>query len=314
MWRTLFIIFCLITVGCVSLKRTPASDLPHPAVTEVVTAPTEHKAPIPKVVPMPYPKWVFAKKKLKTEKFSAAFIKALGKEYDSRGFEEVVRLNVILYLKKSDVHGPQITEQAIDETSVFARQNKETLTKAQGVYGVSGKVVSSLLWLESRYGKNSGHFHVPSVFVDLLQAPRKEVQNYLLGQMVRYTDTVTQEKIKDVISRTRKKSEFALRELHALEGVYKQHWKIDSSFRGSYSGAFGMPQFLPSSYIRYAQSKIPGAQPALDAADDAILSVAFYLKENGWQAKVPDSQLKALLNYNNSLDYAKAILALSEKL
>ena len=132
--------------------------------------------------------------------------------------------------------------------------------------------------------------------------------------MVRYTDTITQDKIRDVVARTHKKSEFAVRELHALESAFKKHWKIGSTFRGSYSGAFGMPQFLPSSYIRYARSMTPEAQPALDEADDAILSVAYYLKENGWQAKIPDSQVKALLNYNNSLDYAKAILALSEKI
>ncbi len=75
-----------------------------------------------------------------------------------------------------------------------------------------------------------------------------------------------------------------------------------------------MPQFLPSSYLSFARAIAPKTQPNLDEADDAIMSVAFYLKQHGWRAADPTSRVKALMAYNNSADYANAILALSEKL
>ncbi len=267
-----------------------------------------------KEAPMPEPSWSFVRNQLKLANFSEPFIKALAKDYDTSAFEEVVRLNVLLFLKKSDYHGPQINDQAVSETSLFAKENKATLTKAQKTYGVPGQVVASLLYLESRYGKNSGHFHVPSVYLDLVQAPRTEVQAYLLTQTHRYSESITPEQKKEIIARTHRKARFALEELHALERVFKWNWKLGTDFRGSFSGAFGMPQFLPSSYLSFARAIAPKTQPNLDEADDAIMSVAFYLKQHGWRAADPTSRVKALMAYNNSADYANAILALSEKL
>ena len=137
---------------------------------------------------------------------------------------------------------------------------------------------------------------------------------YLLTQTDRYTDSLTPEQKNEIGLRTHKKAEFALQELHALERAFKWRWKLDSDFRGSYSGAFGMPQFLPSSYVQYSRSILPKNQPALDQPNDAILSVAFYLRQHGWRPRSAPSHIKALMGYNNSLDYANAIVALSEKI
>ena len=74
-----------------------------------------------------------------------------------------------------------------------------------------------------------------------------------------------------------------------------------------------MPQFLPSSYVHFARSVNPKTQPALDQADDAIMSVAYFLKMHGWKTRQTKSHVKALKAYNNSLDYANAILTLAKK-
>lgn len=268
----------------------------------------------PKTLEVPEPSWAFARQQLVLAKFSEPFIAQLKKDYDKDGFEEVIRLNVLLFLKKSDYHGPQVNDQAISETTVFSKENAATLKKAERQFGVSGKVVASLLFLESRYGKNAGHFHVPSVYVHLIQSPRKDVQDYLLTQTSRYTESVTPEQKMRILTRTHDKAKFALKELHALERVFKWKWKLGSEFTGSFSGAFGMPQFLPSSYISFARAVAPKSQPDLSHADDAIMSVAFYLRQHGWKARASKSHTKALMAYNNSSDYAAAILSLSEKL
>jgi membrane-bound lytic murein transglycosylase B len=262
---------------------------------------------------MPDPDWKFVRRQLKLAHLSDPFIRELKKNYESKDFEEVVRLNVLLFLKKSDYHGVQVTDQAASEVADFVKDHSERLKIAESRYGVPGKIVASLMWLESRYGKNSGNFHVPSVYLHLVQAPRVAVQKYLLTQTGRYADSVTPAQKRKIIKRTHEKAKFALRELIALQKAYKWKWKLGTDFRGSFSGAFGMPQFLPSSYVHYARAVDPKAQPHLDEADDAIMSVAYYLRMHGWNKRRKSSHVKALRAYNNSLDYANAILALADK-
>lgn len=262
---------------------------------------------------MPEPDWAFVRKQMKLAGLSEPFIKEMQKNYESKDFEEVVRLNVLLFLKKADIHGVQVNDQAVSDVQGFMKDHEERLKKADSLYGVPGPVVASLLWIESRYGKNLGRFHVPSVYLNLVQAPRAAVQKYLLSQTGRYTDKVTPAQKKKIVKRTHDKAKFALGELFALQRAFKWKWKLDTDFRGSFSGAFGMPQFLPSSYVHFARAVDPKAQPQLDGADDAILSVAYFLKMHGWRTRQSRTHVKALKAYNNSLDYANAILALAEK-
>jgi membrane-bound lytic murein transglycosylase B len=262
---------------------------------------------------MPDADWKYVRKQMKLAGLSEPFIKEMQKNYESKDFEEVVRLNVLLFLKKADIHGVQVNDQAVVDVQGFMKDYDSRLKKAEAQFEVPGRIVASLLWMESRYGKNLGRFHVPSVYLNLLQAPRADVQNYLLTQTGRYTDKVTAAQKKKIISRTHDKAKFAIGELFALQRAYKYKWKLGPEFRGSFSGAFGMPQFLPSSYVHFARSVDPKAQPQLDGAEDAIMSVAYFLRMHGWRTRQSSTHMKALKAYNNSRDYANAILTLAEK-
>lgn len=308
--------FALLFTFLVLQAQAAESPLPKASPTPAATAiPLPAASPTPMAsAPVPESDWKFTRKQLKLAGLSEAFIKDLQKYYEPKDFEEVVRLNVLLFLKKADIHGVQVTDQAVSDVTAFVKEHSDRLKKANSLYGVPGNVVASLLWIESRYGKNLGHFHVPSVYLHLVQAPRADVQKYLLTQTGRYTESVTPAQRARILKRTHDKAKFALGELHALQRAYNWKWKLDSNFRGSFSGAFGMPQFLPSSYVHFARSVNPKAQPVLDEADDAIMSVAYFLKMHGWRTRQKSTHIKALRAYNNSLDYANAILMLSNKI
>ena len=288
----------LFSVGALAADTSP----------KIETPPTQVTAPIPDT------DWAFVRKQLKLSGLSAPFIKNLESNYETKDFEEVVRLNVLLFLKKGDYHGTQVTDQAAIDVTRFIDEHKDRLKKAEELYGVPGKILASLLWIESRYGKNLGRFHVPSVYLNLVQAPRADVQKYLLTQTGRYTDSITPAEKRKIVQRTHDKAKFAIGELFALQKVFKWKWNLSADFRGSFSGAFGMPQFLPSSYVHFARAVTPGDQPHLSEPDDAIMSVAYFLKMHGWKTRMKPSHLKALRAYNNSLDYGNAILTLSNKL
>ena len=101
-------------------------------------------------------------------------------------------------------------------------------------------------------------------------------------------------------------------ELKALQTMHKRNAKALAGLKGSFAGAFGYPQFIPSSYVKWSRSQTKGKPADLTKPADAIESVAFYLKDNGWK-KAEKSHTKALMRYNNSDTYAAAIIELASK-
>ncbi|MGE4132190.1 MAG: lytic murein transglycosylase [Bdellovibrionales bacterium] len=258
--------------------------------------------------------WSYIEKKLQQAKIKSSFIKELKRIYNHKDFTKVVELNVLLYLRKSDYHGPQVTDSAVAHVRKFMKNNKSMLDLAKKRYGVDGATVASLLWIESRHGENKGLFHVASVYLHLLQADRPVVIRYLKGQIPRYANRKATKKMQaDVTRRAKTKAKWALAEIKAMRDMHRKHKGVLKGLYGSFSGAFGMPQFIPSSYVALAKPAKTGTHPDLNRAKDAIMSVANYLKVNGWKQKLSRTHQKALMRYNNSSDYASAILKLADQ-
>jgi membrane-bound lytic murein transglycosylase B len=264
------------------------------------------------VISDPSPDWKFVERKLKAAKFKKSFIKALKAQYEEKAFLDVLELNVLLFLRKSDYHGVQVTDDAVAEVQKFVQDHSQPMGVARKKYGVPGELVASLLWIESRYGKNLGTYHVPSVFLHLIQANRGVVIEYLKSHTARFTDKITKAERREIAKRTQAKARWAISELKALEKMHLKDPHLLQDLRGSFAGAYGMPQFLPSSYLVWAKSAKKGKSAKLEQPEDAILSVANYLKSNGWRPQKKNSHMKALLHYNNSSDYANAILKLAD--
>lgn len=266
-----------------------------------------------KSVTPPAPDWKFVEKRLLKAGLEREFIKGLKENYDPQPFSEVLELNTLLFLRKSDYHGVQVNDDAADAVRTFISGNKEAFDSAEKKYHVSRGVIASLLWMESRHGKNQGQFHVPSVFVDLVQADRPAVVLYLHQAAKRFTDHLTRKNRRDITSRTKKRVIWAIAELKAIQTMQRKNKDVLHDFKGSFAGAFGMAQFEPSSYVHYARAESADHPANLEQAGDAIHSVAFYLHKSGWKPGRSKSFVRALMRYNNSHDYAAAILKLASQ-
>ena len=146
-----------------------------------------------------------------------------------------------------------ITERRITEGVEFWRKNRRTLERAEKKYGVAPEYVVAIIGVETFYGRNTGNWRVVDALTTLaFDYPpragffRSELENYLL--MVR-----------------------------------EAGWDV-FSVRGSYAGAIGIPQFMPSSARRYAVDFDGNGKIDLQKSrTDAIGSVANFLKVHGWQ-------------------------------
>jgi membrane-bound lytic murein transglycosylase B len=146
-----------------------------------------------------------------------------------------------------------ITERRIAEGVEFWKKNRRTLDRAQTKYGVAPEYVVAIIGVETFYGRNTGNWRVLDALTTLaFDYPprarffRSELESYLL---------MAHEAGLDVFS-----------------------------VRGSYAGAIGIPQFMPSSARRYAVDfDGNGTIDLQKSRADAIGSVANFLKVHGWE-------------------------------
>lgn len=141
----------------------------------------------------------------------------------------------------------------------FWRANQATLQRAYEEFGVPPEVIVGIIGVETIYGRFMGNFRVLDALTTLT---------------FDYPNTANRA---DRQATFRKNLEDYL--------VWTRDSQIDpTTVLGSYTGAIGIPQFLPSSIVEYAVSYDGNKQIDLRTSQaDAIGSVANYLRQNGWE-------------------------------
>lgn len=250
---------------------------------------------------------------LKREGFSAPFIRELDSAYDPETSQKVVNLKLMGFLKKGRYEG-HFSGVAVRKIAAYLAKHKAAFARAQKQTGVPPSIVASLLWVETKHGRTLGSYRIADALYSLLEAEHPERLEGAYRELLTLKpdlSKVEEDAIKAKIRlRAKERVEFALKELRALEKIRDRYGKAAVKVRGSYAGAFGIPQFLPSSYLAWAKSSKAGRPSNLFTHEDAILSVAHYLKANGWTGS-PQSRQAALFHYNRAQGYVDVIQKLS---
>jgi membrane-bound lytic murein transglycosylase B len=150
-----------------------------------------------------------------------------------------------------------VTEERIQQGIAFWKQHEPIVQAAAQQFGIAPEILVAILGLESSYGKMTGNFSVFEALSTLaFQYPRraaffeKELAHYLL---------LTREEGFDPLS-----------------------------IKGSYAGAMGPAQFMPSSYRAYAINfNQQGNRDILNNVPNILGSIANYFKSSGWQPGAP---------------------------
>ena len=146
-----------------------------------------------------------------------------------------------------------LDEQRIAGGVEFWQQNQATLERAQKEYGVAPEVIIAIIGVETRYGRVTGRHRVVDALMTLAfdYPPR---------------------------------ASFFRKELTQFLLLAREEGKNPISLTGSYAGAMGFGQFIPSSYRSYAVDfDQDGVRDIWQNRNDAIGSVANYFSRHGWR-------------------------------
>ncbi len=211
---------------------------------------------------------------------------------------DVVRKIAFLRKESRDIYAKFLTPAVAAQGRAYMNEHRTSLSRAENQYGVAPEVIVAILTVESGLGSNTGKYPVFNVFASLAVMDSPEIIREL-GLESAGRD------------RLNKKAAWARKELQVfLEYCAARH--LDPySYCGSWAGAMGFCQFLPSSLKSCGVSASGKGPVDLFTHDDAIFSIACYLKKSGFQRQNRSTWRRAVLSYNHSDAYADTVLTLA---
>ena len=156
-------------------------------------------------------------------------------------------LDLEAYLKR------RLTRDTLRTAQRMYSRHRALLTRVGNRYGVSPRVIVAVWGLESNFGRFAGVRPTIPALVTLAYDPRR-------GAM------------------------FRAELFSALEIVNRGDIELER-LKGSWAGALGQPQFMPSSYLEYAQDfDGDGRRDIWSSHADVFASIAYFLQQHGWAA------------------------------
>jgi membrane-bound lytic murein transglycosylase B len=150
-----------------------------------------------------------------------------------------------------------LTPSHIHEGVAYWKRNEVALARAERVYGVPASIIVATIGVETKYGKEKGAYRVLDALTNIAFSGshragyfRQELVDFLLLSREQHLDPLT--------------------------------------IKGSYAGAIGQPQFMPSSYRHFAVNFSGNSRIDLSNNElDIIGSIANYYQKHGWKTSQP---------------------------
>ena len=166
-----------------------------------------------------------------------------------------------------------LEEKRISNGKKFIKDNSRLFDRVENEFGVPREIITSILGVETRYGKIKGSYRVLDSLSTLgFDFPRRS--KFFKSELVQF---------------------FILSRENNLD---------INSVQGSYAGAMGYGQFISSSYRAYAVDyDNDGYADLFNSVPDAVASIANYLKKHGWKRDGVIVQKVALNKVNKTYNY-----------
>lgn len=268
--------------------------------------PAHESSTAPSSVP-PYRGWTFLVERLRSkgvpeERLTSVFNDPRMPEFS------------LITFKLQPVEPPAIYQKyrslkMLNEGRAFLAKYHSSFEQLSRFSSVNPEIVTAILLVETHFGQNTGREGIFNRLarVSSVGEPSTLAQNFELIR--RDYPSVTMDQVR---KRALYLEETFLPELIALFAIAERDKTDILGIKGSFAGAFGIPQFLPSSYIAYAVDGDGDGSISLYNIYDAIFSTANFLTHYGWKRGLTENQKRAVVwNYNHSQAYVDTIFWLA---
>ena len=206
---------------------------------------------------------------------------------------ELFEENLLRYADRGDVSYEDFANRIDlndlkEKSHQFVEEHRNELLEAEQRYGVDYRYIVGIKGIETRYGRDefTGNFNLLNSLVT----------QYILSNRQR----------------------FSLRELDAVLQLNQKFNTEIHKVNGSYAGAIGVAQWLPTSLLHYSVLEdING----ITSTRDMIPSTANYLKENGWDSSLNGNPVEpgsrnwqTIRRYNHSDTYVRIVVEIAEQI
>ena len=208
-------------------------------------------------------------------------------------------------------YGQFVSPKLIKRARRYMEKHEPVLSKTEREYGVNKEVITAIILVETQLGTILGGPSTLNTLSSMASLSDPVVRDIFWVQ-VSGSAQISKERFEKWVKR---KSKWAYKELKVfLE--YTARENIDpTSIKGSYAGAMGIAQFMPSSIYAYAKDGNYDGRIDLFNHSDAITSVANYLKHYGWHQGIDRKEAyKVIYHYNHSNQYVETVFKVSELL
>jgi len=250
------------------------------------------------------------KKRLITDGFDPTKIKRLYSR--PQVFFEVDGVTILFTYKEARVNYGQFTNNwSIRKAKQYMQKYKDDLIRTEKAFGVDRKIITAIMLVETGLGASVG--------------TRSTLNT--LSTLAALMDPVVREQFWDLIPDSKKisrkkfekkaaaRSKWAYKELKAFLKYASREGFDPASIPGSFAGAVGVAQFMPTSILAYGKDgNDDGTVDMLNHAD-SMASIANFLKSHGWRpGQSRKKSEKIIFHYNHSTYYVNTILKISQRL
>ena len=228
---------------------------------------------------------------------------------------DIIIKNLFYSSPKGSVKRPDvmdISSRLIEQARAFMTDNAERLAAVEKRFGTSPRIITAILLIESRLGTYKMPYNVASAYANLafMLDPDylKDIQALYLKEYPQLAEEAT-------LNRAKRKARWAAGELAYLVHL-ANHLNVDPlNLSGSFAGAMGPGQFIPSSFWIFGMDANGDGTADPFNMSDATFSMGHYLKKYGWREDASmEAKRKAIWFYNRSDVYVNTVMMVYEKL
>ncbi|HZR81203.1 MAG TPA: lytic murein transglycosylase [Candidatus Binatia bacterium] len=208
-----------------------------------------------------------------------------------------------------------LTSASVAQARLCRARYADALDAAEDRHGVAASVVAAILHVETGCGRNTGSSRILPALARLAMAAEPANLAINIEANTGSVLPASAEDARPTVARARRLEEMFYPEVRATLELADRLGVDPLEIRGSGSGAFGIPQFLPTSYMLFGNDGNGDGRVSLYDPEDAIASCAAYLQGHGWHRGLTLTEKRQVIwHYNHSPAYVDTVLSLANRI